>query len=277
MAGSDLPITTPSMKLVRLSLFLLLPASGIAAPAWQAELSAPSPGAFAMPKPSTLEFQVSWKGMLQAGTVRIDFDPVDARKPGRYVVRSHSASTGPAALLFAYQSTFWSEIDPATLRPSYFRAVETDSKESETTTVRHFTDRADSRTLTRNLKSGVTQSTDRSLRFSPLFDIFSAMLHVRSQKLDNGDRITLALMPFDTPYLLRVKVEGREIHNDRAAIRLTVGMRKIDRKTLELKPYKKLKRDATLWLSDDADRIPIELRAAVFIGDVRATLVAHHK
>ena len=54
-------------------------------------------------------------------------------------------------------------------------------------------------------------------------------------------------------------------------------MRKIDRKTLELLPYKKLKQDAHLWLSDDADRIPIELRAAAFIGDVRATLTAHHK
>ena len=56
-----------------------------------------------------------------------------------------------------------------------------------------------------------------------------------------------------------------------------MGMRKIDRKTLELLPYKKLKRDATLWLSDDADRIPLELRAAVFIGDIRATLTSHRK
>jgi hypothetical protein len=54
-------------------------------------------------------------------------------------------------------------------------------------------------------------------------------------------------------------------------------MHKIDRKTLELRPYKKLKKDATLWLSDDADRIPVELRATAFIGDVRATLTAHTK
>ncbi len=260
------------MHIVRLVLILLLPSFAFAAPAWQAELTSPAPGPHALPPSSTLNYQLSWKGMLKAGTVRIELAPADAKKPGRYVVRSNSASTGPAALLFAYQSTFWSEIDPATLRPHYFQAVETDAKETETTTVRHFRDRADSRQITRNLKSGVSKTSTESVRFAPLFDIFSAMLHVRSQKLANGDRVTLALMPFDNPYLLRVKVDGREVHNGRAAIRLTVGMRKIDRKTLELKPYKKLKRDATLWLSDDAARIPIELRAAVFIGDVRATL-----
>ncbi len=265
------------MHLVRLIFLLSLPSIALAAPAWQTELTSPAPGPYTPPQSSTLEFQISWKGMLKAGSVRIDLDPADAKKPGRYVVRSNSASTGPAALLFAYQSTFWSEIDPVTLRPRYFQAVETDAKESETTTVRHFSDRADSRQITRNLKAGTSKTTAQSLRFAPLFDIFSAMLHVRSQKLNNGDHINLALMPFDNPYLLRIKVDGREIHNGRAAIRLTVGLRKIDRKTLELKAYKKLKRDATLWLSDDADRIPIELRAAVFIGDVRATLTAHRK
>ena len=103
------------------------------------------------------------------------------------------------------------------------------------------------------------------------------MLHVRSQKLDTGDQITLVVHPFGTSYLLRVKVQGRELHNGRNAIRLTMGMRKIDRKTQELVAYKKLKKDATLWLSDDAERIPMEFRAAAFIGDVRATLTGHRK
>jgi len=42
-------------------------------------------------------------------------------------------------------------------------------------------------------------------------------------------------------------------------------------------PYKKLKKPVTLWLSDDADRVPLELRAAVYIGDVRAVLTNFSK
>ena len=103
------------------------------------------------------------------------------------------------------------------------------------------------------------------------------MLHVRSQTLNIGDKLTLVVCPFKTPYLLRIKVIAHETHNGRDAIRLNVGMQKIKTSTLELRSYKKLKQDATLWLSNDADRIPIEFRAAVFIGDVRATLSRHQR
>jgi hypothetical protein len=125
------------------------------------------------------------------------------------------------------------------------------------------------------VKKGTQLQQDRVFKFTPTFDIFSAMLHVRSQKLDDGDHITLVVHPFGTPYLLRVKVLGHQTHLDRKAIKLSLSMRKIDRKTLEFKAYKKLKSDATLWLSDDQARIPIEFRAAAFIGDVRATLTRH--
>ncbi len=263
---------------VRLILVLSLTLLSVsAAPTWQRELTSPAPGAFPKPVPSTLEFHLSWKGMIQAGTCRIEFAPAKVKKPGNYVVLSNSASVGAAALLFEYHSNFWSEIDPATLRPNYFRAEETDDKEKVATTVRHLPTQVETEEINKLLKTGTSKTTKRIFAFAPVFDIFSAMLHVRSQKLDTGDQITLAILPFDTPYLLKVKVEGREVHEGRKAIRLTVGMRKIDRKTLDLVAYKKLKKDATMWLSDDADRIPIELRAAVFIGDVRATLVSHTK
>ncbi len=248
-----------------------------AEPAWKAELTSPEPGAFAIPPSSTIIYQVSWKGMIEAGNCRIEFAPPAVTKPGNYVIRANSASVGAAALLFDYKSSFWSEINPVTLRPNYFEAVETDDKETVSTAVRHFHTKVESSETTKNLKTGVSKKTDRVFTFTPVFDIFSAMLHVRSQKLDTGDQITLAIQPFDKPYLLKVKVVGREVHEGRKVIRLTVGMRKINRDTLELQSYKKLKKDATLWLSDDADRIPIELRAAVFIGDVRATLASHVK
>ena len=260
-------------RLIVLSLLVASPAK--AAPAWQAELTSPAPGSFPRLAPTVLDLQVSWNGMLNAGSIRMEFAPPAAKKPGHYVIRSASSSHGAAALLFPYHSNFWSELDPATLRPRYFQSVETDKKETATTTVRHFPAKVESQEISKISKTGITKETNRIFRFTPVFDIFSAMLHVRSQKLDAGDHMTLVIHPFDNPYLLRVKVHGREIHNGRNTIRLTLGMHKIDRKTLALLPYKKLKKDATLWLSDDPDRIPVELRATAFIGDVRATLAAH--
>lgn len=248
-----------------------------AEPAWKKELTSAAPGSYPAIPSGTLELQLSWKGMLDSGRVSIDFKPKDVKKPGTLVIRSSARSLGPAAGLFPYQNHFWSELDPTTFKPRFFHAVETDQKETVTTTTRHFPDRVESAEITKILKKGSTKRTDRIFRFAPVFDIFSAMLHIRSQKLDAGDLITLVVHPFDNPYLLRVKVIGREAHLEQKTIRLSVGMRKIDRTTMELKPYKKLKSDATLWLSDDADRVPVEFRAAVFIGDIRATLTGFNK
>lgn len=248
-----------------------------AAPAWQAELSSAAPGSFAKLPPTVLDFQVSWNGTINAGRIRMEFAPPNVKKAGTYIVRAAAASQGAGAVLFPYQTSFWSEIAPTSLRPRYFHAVESDPKETVNTTVRHSSSRVESEDVTKSHGTGKSKKTARTFEFAPVFDIFSAMLLVRSQKLATGDRLTHVIYPFDRPYLLRVNVIGRELHNGRNSIRLTLGLRKIDRDTLELQPYKKLKQDATLWLSDDADRIPIELRAAAFIGDVRATLSAHRK
>ena len=244
-----------------------------AAPGWTKELTSPIPGNFKLPVPMSVELQISWQGLVRAGVVKIDFAPPEEKKSGAYIVRAHSKSEGPAAVFFPYESSFWAEISPQTLRPIHFRSVETDDVEAITTTVRHDSTRAASTEISKRIKSGEIRTKRQNFKFSPIYDIFSAMLHVRSQRLKDGDQIALVIVPFDTPYLLRVRVQGREIHAERQAIRLIVGMRKIDRKTMELLPYKKLKRDATLWLTDDEDRIPLELQAAAFIGSIRATLV----
>ncbi|MFZ9937024.1 MAG: DUF3108 domain-containing protein [Luteolibacter sp.] len=263
-----------------LSMILCLAAAtGLAAePAWRGELTAATaPAAVRAMPPSVLDFEVSWKGLLDAGKLRIEFAPKDADKPGMLVVRSNAASTGAASALFPYRSHFWSEVYPATLRPRFFHAVETARREKIDTAVQYRPRQVEFVEISGDLKKRNTAREQGEFRFEPVYDIFSAMLFVRNQKLAPGDRITLVVQPFKTPYLVRVRVIARERHMDRPAIRLAVAMRKIDRETLELRPYRKLRREATLWLSDDADRVPLELRAAVFIGDVRAVLADFHK
>jgi hypothetical protein len=275
-SGQTVP-SRMSAGCLSICLFLLTLPLLQAAPAWISELTSPAPGPFPKLSPTDLDLSVSWNGMIKAGTVKVEFSPPDVHKPGNLIIRSTAASQGAAAKLFPYQTSFWSETDPSSLLPRLFHASETDDREKIDTTVRYLPTHVETREISTLHKTGKTTLTDRTFHFAPVFDIFSAMLHVRSQKLDAGDRITLVVRPFGTSYLLKVHVIGRERHQGRDAIRLAVGMRKIDRTTLELLPYKKMKRDATLWLSDDAERIPLEMRAAVFIGDVRATLTSHRK
>ena len=264
---------SPALLLIALATGSLATAE----PAWQKDLTSPAPGDHPPLAPCLLDFQVTWNGILDSGKLRMEFTGRDPKNPAAYVVRSSAVSTGLAAGIFPYQSNFWSELDPTSFKPLVFNATETDHEETATSNTRHFADRVEFQKTTKSLTTGTVTQKDHSFKFSPVFDIFSAMLHVRSQKLADGDSITLVVDPFGTPYLLQANVRAHELHLDRKTIRLSVGMRKIDRITLKLLPYKKLKKDATLWLSDDAERIPVELRAAVFIGDIRATLTDRQK
>ena len=248
-----------------------------AEPAWKGELSSPTLGNHQRIAPGVLDLKVTWNGMIDSGKLRIHFAPADAKKPKAYVVTSTATSTGAAAKIFPYQSDFWSELDPETLKPRLFNAVETDSSEKTTTVTRFSSTKVTCSETSQPLPKGTPKTTEKTFEFAPVFDIFSAMLYVRSQKLVNGDSIKLVIQPFKTPYLLTINVAGRENHAGRETIRLTVGMRKIDPITMELRAYKKMKKNATLWLSDDQDRIPVEFRAAIFIGDIRAKLDSFQK
>jgi hypothetical protein len=266
------------MTFARLLLLVWLAWPGATAePVWKNELTSTKPGDWPAMPPCVLDFKVSWNGMLDAGRMRLEFAPQGIQKPGRLVARSSAASTGAASALFPYQSDFWSEMDASSYQPRLFHAVETARREKVTTRVNHRLGRVEYVEITEPLNKSASTRSEGVFRFTPAYDIFSAMLHVRSQRLAAGDKITLVVHPFDNPYLLRVRVIGREPHLGRPAIRLAVGMAKIDRQTLELRAYRKMHREASLWLSDDADRIPLELRAAVFIGDIRATLVDFRK
>ncbi|MBC7980109.1 MAG: DUF3108 domain-containing protein [Armatimonadetes bacterium] len=249
----------------------------LAAPAWEGELSSLKVGPHPAISASSLDFQLSWKGMLNAGKLNLEFAPPTSKKTGSFVIKSTASSQGPASALFPYKHNYWSEIHPATLRSRYFHSSENDSREITVTRNRYSLAKVTSQEITTDSKTKLTAAQLRSFSHGRAQDIFSAILYIRSQKLNPGDEHTLLLFPFKSPYLLKVRTEAKEKHFGRDSIRLSFSMRKIDRDTLDLVPYKKLKKPVTLWLSDDADRIPLELRASVYIGDVRAILTRFTK
>ena len=262
---------------MRTWIFPLLPCLALAAaeatpPAWQAQLSPSRMGKHPRLAPVELHYSLTWKGLVDAGEVTLVFGPRGVNKPGMFVVNTSAHSKGTASRLFPYSHHFWAELHHDTLRPRLFVAEESDRKERSKTTNRYAAGGGGCAETPPPPHGRPPPSRARAFEFKDVHDLFSAMLLVRSRDLSNGERISLVVMPFMSPYLLQVETLGREIHHGRPAIKLSVGMRKIDTATRELRPYKKLNRSATLWLSDDAQRVPLELRADVFIGDVRAVL-----
>lgn len=260
-----------------LSILFLSALCSISAPAWKSELTSSVAGIHPAIPPCILDFSLSWNGILKAGSVRMEFAPKGVKKHGAMVIRSSASSHGAAAKLFPYSHNYWSEIHPASLASRYFHSTEKDGGETSESTLRYYRGSVSVSESTTDHKSGAKTTIRYTFPHGPAHDLYSAILFVRSQKLAPGEEHTLLILPFKTPYLLKVKVEAKEKHGGRDALRISFGLRKIDRSTHTLVPYKKLKKPVTLWLSDNADRIPLEIRAAAYIGDVRAVLTNFNK
>lgn len=260
------------MKTAVLFLALSLPAFAD----WKAEVTPAKLGPHPKLSPQVFDYRLSWNGMMDAGKLTFTFGKPDAKFPSDFVSRVTGGSSGIASKLYRSKVALISRLDPATLKPRAFVGVQDEGKEVVTTRTTWNGTLVTTEHITRVAKTGAETKQASEFRFTPVHDIFSAMLHVRSHKLANGDSLVIPLQPFNKPYLIRIKVLGREKFANRDTIKLSVALQKIEPKSKTLLPYKKMK-STTLWLSDDANRIPVELRSEVFIGDVRMTLAGARK
>ncbi|QJE98225.1 DUF3108 domain-containing protein [Luteolibacter luteus] len=258
------------------TLFLLLASALPALADWKTEVTPAKLGPHPKLTPLAVEYRLTWNGMLNAGKLNFTFGAPDPKFPSDYNAKASGGSSGLASTLYKTKFTMMSRLDPATLRPRVAVGVADEGDEVNTTRTTWTGPLVKSEQTIRITKNGKSGTINSEFRFTPVHDIFSAMLHVRSQKLADGDKLVIPLQPFDKPYLMTVNVLGHEKFAGRDTIKMSVALQKIDPKTKALLPYKKMK-SSTLWLSDDANRIPVELRSEVFIGDVRMTLSGTRK
>lgn len=222
--------------------------------------------------PTKLEYILSWNGAINSGKLTIELGKRDARYENIFLSHCYGRSTGAAYALYPYTVSFTSFAQLGSYRPLIFVADEKDRKETIITKNSHKPPGIHHYSKTVESKNQKTHIKNHSFTAIAVHDPITAMLAIRAQPLENGDTVQLCCHPFASPYLITVTVLGRENHNRQPSIKLDIQIRKIDKTSGKLKDYSKLKK-ATMWISDDTQRAPIELRSKVFIGDVRATLI----
>jgi len=254
------------MKFLLLPLFLLCPL--MASPDWLKDVNIPAKSSLKPISPVKLTYSMTWDGRVKAGSFNLLFGEKDPRYPKHFLVRSYGGSTGWAHALYPYRFHYTSFLHPRTLRPIMFVGKEEERRESDALSYR-FNSKGVTGTK-KNTEDGVTKTKTSDFRYAHSLDLFSGLLQIRSMPLKKGETVVMPFHPIATPYLARVKVLGREKHLGRQCIKLNISLQKID-KDLSLKDYKKLK-SATVWLSDDQWRVPIEIDAKVFVGHVKVFL-----
>jgi len=244
-------------------------ASATLAASWQSNLTHDPPGPFPQLRPCHAVYSFSWGGVVAAaGDIRYT-----RGSAGEYQAEAQGHTQGAARMLWKYDVTHRATAEGASLRPLEMKQVE-DDRGKKITIVDTFTREAASSTRTDSQKTSNKPPKIKETSIPDLFDLSSALLYLRSQALADKSVYRIAVLPETSTYLTTVTVVGREkvrVHaGSYSAIKIDIQLNKVG-KNLELEPHKKFKH-ATVWLSDDPDRIPVRIEAAVFVGNVTAEL-----
>ena len=260
-------------SLVRRLVTIILLAIGCATYAedsadWPGSLTtAKGPGNFTPPPSMRLAYRFGWCG-LQAAKADIHFFSPTGNT---FEIDATGGTSGFPRALFKVDIYHQAMENKLTLRPIHFFQEEKYRSETVKTNVDFESNQV---TGLREKIPSDHPAKPNIFKFSPVFDMATALLWVRSQPLADGETESIVVWASNAPYLATVTVLGRDTikinGREEKAIKLDLKLHGIDKK-MHLKQYKLFK-GGRGWLSDDAKRIPLRVEADIFIGYVFAEL-----
>lgn len=105
-------------------------------------------------------------------------------------------------------------------------------------------------------------------------DFLTALYYVRAQKLEVGKDIVFDIINREKQYPLVVKVHGRERVKTPAG---NFDCIKVEPQLRGEGIFVAKGKSLTVWLTDDAYRMPVKMKTEVFIGSVSATLLEYKR
>ncbi len=231
---------------------------------WRQELSPEAPGKFPLSRPFHATYRFGWSA-LSAADSTFDFTKT---KTGEAQLDMSVNTTGAVRKLFRLDAQHTAVATAATLRPVSVRQTEIYKDETLKTNL-DFDPDGVRRTRTSDHPTP-GNGNEKRLKFSPLFDLHTALLFIRSQRLPTGETYRLVVYPSVDPYFAEITVLGRGKVKAGGAwydsIKLGIKLRRVSKK-LELQKHDRFKR-ATAWLTDDPDRMLLKVEAEIFVGNV---------
>lgn len=245
--------------------------------AWMDELTVLPPGSFRDLPPVRTSFGLSWNNVFNAGEFVVSLNRSKESPQTLLVGVAEGRSNGLARALWPYDVEAEALVESRSLRPRLFEVAETERGRAFHYRLEFGKDRVNTRTVVRDVKpkAGVEPViSEKTYRYQSLHDVLSAVLYIRSQPLADGDVIRAIISPFNRPYHTEFEVLGRETRKigreEYQAIKLGIEIRKIN-SDRTLQTYEKMKK-ATIWLSEDDFRLPLEVQADIFVGYISARM-----
>jgi Protein of unknown function (DUF3108) len=236
---------------------------------WQSTLTKQPPGNFPELRPLSASYRFGWAG-LTAASGEVHFT---APSEDKFQLDATGQTIGFVRALWKLDANYRGVADSRTLGPIESQQTEK-YRQKKLVTRLTFTNKGVTRARAESRDGSSTGTKTRQFNFTNLFDLHSAMLYLRSQPLTDRSVHRVVVYASTNAYLATVTVVGRDEISVRAgtykAIKLDLQLSRIG-KHLELEPHRKFRR-ATIWVSDDGDRILLRIEAQIFVGTVFAEL-----
>ena len=252
------------------SLALAVPTPSPSPPpaAWEKTVTTRPRGSFPNPRPLVATYKFGWSELV-AATAEIALSDHD-----RQIIqlKGNGGTIGLVRMLWKFDTHQRAVADAKTLRPISMHQVD-ERRHKTVVTDLSFTPGRVERLRSDSSSKKLPETKDFEFP-GGLFDLFSALLYIRSQPLRDGDIYRVVVYPATNAYVATLTVvEHAPITveaGEYPAIKLDVALKKVG-KNRELEPHKKF-RQASVWVSDDPDRLLLRIEASIFVGSVFAEL-----
>lgn len=215
-----------------------------------------------------LRYKMSYSGFLRAGSAILEVNETELKGKKVFYTKGTGWTSGMIKWFFEVDDLYESYFDIDKVKPYLFRRKinEGGYKKHRITSFNYDTKKA--------YVQDFTEQKDTSVAFTNVQDMLSSFYFLRNQDVSNlneGDEIKLDMFLDSQVYPFKLRFLGKETINTKFG--------KV--KTLIFRPYVqsgrvfKAQESVTIWITDDANKIPIKMKASLAVGSLRAELEAY--
>jgi hypothetical protein len=215
-----------------------------------------------------LRYKMSYSNFLNAGFSTIEVKEITYKKKQAFHIIGKGKSTGLVALFFKVRDNYESYLYKKTLKPFLF--IRKINEGGYTKNKEILFDHSAKQATVKNYKHNTIQKYPIS---EDIQDMLSALYYLRNKDLSNlkvENEIELKLFFDQEINTFKLRFLGKEI------IKTKFG--KV--KSLKFRPIVqagrvfKAEESVTIWVTDDENKIPVKIKAALAVGSLRADLVS---
>ena len=215
-----------------------------------------------------LQYKMSYSGFFRAGTATLEVQEKDFNGKKVFYTKGSGWTSGAIKWFFEVDDHYESYFDKDTIKPYVFKRKinEGGYKKHRITSFNYTSNKA-------YVQDFILQK-DTSIVFSEVQDMLSSFYYLRNRDVKNmkkGEEIAIDIFMDSQIYPFKLRFLGRETLKTKFGTINTM----IFRPLVQSGRVFKAQESVTLWITDDANKIPVKLNADLAVGSLRAELEAY--